>query len=56
MQIACCDTTMCLQVDAACMQVWSIIDQKVGPYIRQVSVLNTALGYGQRWFLSMGRP
>ncbi|DBA71096.1 hypothetical protein WJX79_005075 [Trebouxia sp. C0005] len=36
--------------------VWGIIDQKVGPYIRQVSFLNTALRFGQRWFLSMGRP
>lgn len=38
------------------MQVWGIIDQKVGPYIRQVSFLNTALRFGQRWFLSTGRP
>ncbi|KAL0051302.1 hypothetical protein WJX82_005382 [Trebouxia sp. C0006] len=36
--------------------VWGIIDQKVGPYIRQVSFLNTALRFGQRWFLSTGRP
>ncbi|DBB00089.1 hypothetical protein WJX77_010537 [Trebouxia sp. C0004] len=36
--------------------VWGIIDKKVGPYIRQVSFLNTALRFGQRWFLSMGRP
>ncbi|KAL3155350.1 hypothetical protein ABBQ38_010911 [Trebouxia sp. C0009 RCD-2024] len=34
--------------------VWSLIDQKVGLYVRRVLILMTGLGYAQRWFLSVG--
>ena len=37
------------------LQVWSLIDQKVGPWVRRVPILQTALSYAQRWFLSVGR-
>lgn len=37
------------------LQVWSLIDQKVGPWVRRVPMLQTALSYAQRWFLSVGR-
>ncbi|KAL3138496.1 hypothetical protein ABBQ32_006286 [Trebouxia sp. C0010 RCD-2024] len=34
--------------------VWSLIDQKVGPYVRRVPILMSGVGYAQRWFLSLG--
>ena len=37
------------------LQVWSIINQKVSPYVRQMGPVQTAINYAQRWFLSVGR-